>query len=174
MKMNIDTCGELGYSEEEIIEKLKVDSNFNFDNIKLINGQKYLQSLDETAFDMPKIMIWNEKSIYDPPLFHKKMQNIWLMPEEDSKFDIEKWLYNQCHNENEITRVTDELLLYKKFDLLNLLRYLRYIKNLANENNIVWGVGRGSSCSSFCLYLMKIHRVNSLKYDLDYTEFLRG
>jgi DNA polymerase III alpha subunit len=41
------------------------------------------------------------------------------------------------------------------------------------DNNIVWGVGRGSSVSSYVLYLLGVHRVNSLYYDLDIHEFLR-
>jgi DNA polymerase III alpha subunit len=41
------------------------------------------------------------------------------------------------------------------------------------DNNIVWGVGRGSSIASFVLYLIGIHRINSLYYDLSINEFLK-
>ena len=39
------------------------------------------------------------------------------------------------------------------------------------EKNIIWGVGRGSSVSSYILYLIGVHRINSIKYELDYKEF---
>jgi DNA polymerase III alpha subunit len=39
--------------------------------------------------------------------------------------------------------------------------------------DIIWGVGRGSSVASYVLYIIGIHRINSIQYDLDYKEFLR-
>jgi DNA polymerase III alpha subunit len=41
------------------------------------------------------------------------------------------------------------------------------------ENKIVWGVGRGSSVASYVLYLIGVHRIDSIKYDLDIREFLK-
>ena len=41
------------------------------------------------------------------------------------------------------------------------------------DNNIVWGVGRGSSVASYVLYLIGVHKIDSLYYDLDVTDFLR-
>jgi len=50
---------------------------------------------------------------------------------------------------------------------------MKYLVDLMRENNIVWGVGRGSSVSSFVLFLIGIHRINSIYYDLDVEEFLK-
>jgi DNA polymerase III alpha subunit len=41
------------------------------------------------------------------------------------------------------------------------------------SNNIVWGVGRGSSVASYVLYLLGVHKVDSIKYGLDIREFLK-
>ena len=41
------------------------------------------------------------------------------------------------------------------------------------EKNSSWGVGRGSSVSSYCLYLIGIHMVDSIKYNLDIQEFFK-
>jgi DNA polymerase III alpha subunit len=41
------------------------------------------------------------------------------------------------------------------------------------ENQLIWGVGRGSSVASFVLYKLKVHRINSMYYELDPAEFLR-
>ena len=95
------------------------------------------------------------------------------MPEEYQTFDIAKWLLDQCTHEEEIQRVGKELLMYQKRDLFMLLQYMKYLVDLMRENNIVWGVGRGSSVSSFVLFLIGIHRINSLYYDLDIEEFLK-
>ena len=45
--------------------------------------------------------------------------------------------------------------------------------SVIKDNNIVYGVGRGSSVSSYILYLIGVHRVNSLKFNLDIKEFLK-
>jgi DNA polymerase III alpha subunit len=50
---------------------------------------------------------------------------------------------------------------------------LKYIIDLMRKNNIVWGVGRGSSVSSYVLFLMGVHKVDSMKYNLDIKDFLK-
>ena len=55
----------------------------------------------------------------------------------------------------------------------NLLRYMIYLVDFMRENDIVWGVGRGSSVASYVLYLIGVHKIDSLYYDLDIAEFLR-
>jgi hypothetical protein len=72
-----------------------------------------------------------------------------------------------------LQRVGKELLLYQERDLFPLLKQLKYIVDIWRENNIVWGVGRGSSVASYVLYLIEVHRINSIYYDLDIEEFLR-
>ena len=41
------------------------------------------------------------------------------------------------------------------------------------DNGVIWGVGRGSSVASYVLYLIGIHKVDSMYYDLPINEFLR-
>ena len=57
--------------------------------------------------------------------------------------------------------------------MLNLLRYMVYLVDHMRENNIVWGVGRGSSTASYVLFLIGIHKINSIQFGLDWREFLR-
>jgi DNA polymerase III alpha subunit len=54
-----------------------------------------------------------------------------------------------------------------------LLRYLKYLVDTLTSNNMIWGVGRGSSVASYVLYLLGVHRIDSMFYDLDVREFLR-
>ena len=54
-----------------------------------------------------------------------------------------------------------------------LLKYLKYLVDTMRNNNIVWGVGRGSSVASFVLFLIGVHKINSLYYDLPIEEFLK-
>jgi len=63
--------------------------------------------------------------------------------------------------------------MYQERDLFNLLRYLKYLVDVMSDNQVIWGVGRGSSVASYVLYKLGVHRIDSLHYDLDPAEFLR-
>ena len=105
--------------------------------------------------------------------FDNQMQSNWLMPEQYKTMDIAQYVLNQCQGEAELQRAGKELLLFQERDMFVLLRYLKYLVDTMRENNIVWGVGRGSSVASFVLFLLGIHRINSLYYDLSIDEFLK-
>ena len=78
-----------------------------------------------------------------------------------------------CATDAELQRTGEELLLYQEHDLFDLLRYMKYLVDVMRENHVIWGVGRGSSVASYVLYLLGVHRINSMYYDLDPREFLR-
>jgi DNA polymerase III alpha subunit len=63
--------------------------------------------------------------------------------------------------------------LFQARNLLTLLQYLKYLVDTLRTNKIVWGVGRGSSVSSYVLYKIGVHKIDSLYYDLDPAEFLK-
>jgi hypothetical protein len=95
------------------------------------------------------------------------------MPEEYQQLDIAEHIVSLCQTDAELQRVGHELLLYQERGLFDLLRYLKYLVDLMTENRLIWGVGRGSSVASYVLYLLGVHRIDSLYYDLDPEEFLR-
>jgi len=108
-----------------------------------------------------------------PEKFHAQNQNNWHMPEEYKNFDIAKWCLNQCENEEQIQRAGKELVMYQERGLMGLLLFLRYFVKTMRKHNIVWGVGRGSSVASYVLYLIGVHKIDSIFYDLDVEDFLR-
>lgn len=105
--------------------------------------------------------------------FDRDNQNNWLIPAEYKNFDIKKFCLSKCIDPKEIDRVKEEFEEFKKRDMLPLLQVLKYIVDTLNSNQIVMGVGRGSSVSSYILYLLGVHKINSLRYNLDWREFLR-
>lgn len=102
-----------------------------------------------------------------------RCQSHWFMPQEYRDLDIAAHVVALCKTEAELQRVGQELLMYQERDLFNLLRYLKYLVDTLRQNRCIWGVGRGSSVASHVLYLLGVHRVDSLYYDLDPSEFLR-
>ena len=87
--------------------------------------------------------------------------------------NLVEMLYGMCKTEEQTDRVSTELNLYIQHGMMDLLFYLKYLVDTMRENNIVWGVGRGSSVASYVLYLIGIHKIDSIKYDLDIKEFLK-
>lgn len=104
--------------------------------------------------------------------FDKNLQENWFMPQEYKIMDIEGFLVNSCPKEN-YQRIIDELVEFRKRNMLDLLRWLKYFVDTCRKNNIIWGVGRGSSVASYVLYLIGVHKIDSIKYNLDWQEFLR-
>ena len=104
---------------------------------------------------------------------HRSLQTPLPDSSHSDSFDIAKFVLDKCKNEEELQRAGEELLLYQERDMFMLLCYLKYFVDTMRKNKIVWGVGRGSSVSSFVLYLIGVHRINSLYYDLSIDEFLK-
>ena len=100
-------------------------------------------------------------------------QRNWLMPEEYKQMDIAQHVIDLCKTTPEIQRAGEELLMFQQRNLFNLLKYLKYLVDIMRDNNVIWGVGRGSSVASYVLYLLGVHRIDSMYYDLDPGEFLR-
>lgn len=112
----------------------------------------------------------------DQKTFDGVCQSEWFMPEEYKRIS-DRELYHvfiaKCVNDEQRLRVVEEYNEYQQRGMLNLLRYMIYLVDFMRENNIVWGVGRGSSVASYILYLIGVHKIDSLKYNLDCREFLR-
>jgi len=102
-----------------------------------------------------------------------KDANNWWMPEEYQTLDIEQYLLNLITTPQQRERVYAELEEFKNREMLPMLQFLVYMVTELKHNNILWGVGRGSSVSSYILYLIGVHKIDSIKYNLDYKEFLR-
>jgi len=139
------------------------------------------QAYTETKIELSDILVVDDLpkliEYIDPRLtidsFDELNQNLWHMPEEYLSMDIAKWVLDQCKDEIELQRAGEELLLFQDRGMFTLLKYLKYLVDTMRTHNIVWGVGRGSSVASFILFLIGIHRINSLYYDLSIDEFLK-
>ncbi len=97
----------------------------------------------------------------------------WYIPQKYKDLDIEEFLVNQCPKDN-YNRLITELELYRKHDMLDVLRTMKYIVDTLRENNIIWGVGRGSSVASYVLFLIGVHKIDSVKYNIPIEEFFKG
>jgi len=105
--------------------------------------------------------------------FDRQAQSNWYIPQEYQNMDIAQLILDRCNTNDELQRAGEELIMFQERNLFGLLCYLKYLVDTMRKHNIVWGVGRGSSVASFVLYLLEVHRINSLHYDLPISEFLK-
>lgn len=104
---------------------------------------------------------------------------VWQIPEPFNSIDPVEYIITQIENTpnldnrvGRLQRVYEEIVMYEDMHLMEMLSVLIYVINTLQTNNIVWGVGRGSSVSSYVLYLIGVHDVDSYAYDLQVEDFL--
>jgi DNA polymerase III alpha subunit len=100
-------------------------------------------------------------------------QRQWCMPDAYQILDVRARLLAQCQRQEAIDRVVMELDQFEARGFLPILRLMCFLVDRWRAAGVVWGVGRGSSVASYCLFLIGIHRIDSLHYKLDIAEFLR-
>lgn len=135
------------------------------------------------------IKMFNKLCRHDQQISVKTIQNPlmfnWVIPEQYSSMNVYDRLMAllvvYCEQLESIDgdtaaslveRVDIEYNLYVKHDKIDVLKTMFYIVDTLTQNQIVWGVGRGSSVSSFLLYLIGVHDVDSFAYGLEITDFL--
>jgi DNA polymerase III alpha subunit len=139
--------------------------------------------------DTPEIKKYNTLGKPEHPLTIKQsmdeLSHEWNIPDLYKTLDVTEYLAESLENEFEnnllskeeqterLKRTCTELTMWEGRKMTDLLRTLIHMVDEFKKNNIVWGTGRGSSCSSYLLYLIGIHDVDSVSYNLDIGEFFR-
>lgn len=147
----------------------------NIGHLNVINDE------DISLYNQYKnLLLKHDVILLDPPdetlsidEFYSKASDEWLFPLEYQQIDVYKWLVDKCKTQTEIDRVNEEYALYKERNLIMLLRLFIFLVDYMRKNKFIWGVGRGSSVSSYILYLIGVHRVDSLKYQFDIKDYLK-
>ena len=170
-KTKTNEHGDVIFSEEDALELLYTDPDFDISKLFFEDTEKYSTALKELGLDLPSIKTApNREPLVE---FDNKNINNWHMPEKYYQINVLQWLLERCQNDEERLRVQMEYDLFEKKRFIRVLQFLIYFVDTLRANNIVWGVGRGSSVASFCLFLIGVHKINPLLYNLDITEFLR-
>ena len=114
---------------------------------------------------------------------NRPLNTEWNLPEQYKNLNVHQYIMDKMEhdlrgrNEDDmlkrISRVVLEYDRFEKHNLIDVLRTIIYIINTLDSNSIPWGIGRGSSVSSYVLYLIGAHDVDSVYYNLDITDFLK-
>jgi len=179
--MTVDEYGQVSFETSEIIQKIYsqewqtvVGSVNSIDEINKWNSHcnhfeldpvQPLQQLDQ-----------------DPIGYHQQLSLLWNMPSEYLEFDPIEFFSTELEKRSISTpEYVDYLLgeikawenVMPQQNSLLLWKFLNYLITTCKQQDIVTGVGRGSSVSSLILYLLGVHAVDPVKYKLNYEEFLR-
>jgi DNA polymerase III alpha subunit len=158
----LDNKGNMFLEEDDIIE------------LMLLNKQAKILPKNSASFSLFEVTCKNY-GIDSPFKLDTPVEGItWNMPENYRNIDVSEFIKNKhALNVQQWARVNLELAEFEKRNLTDLLRFLIYMVDILRSNNIVYGVGRGSSVASYVLFLIGIHRIDSYKFNLDIKEFLK-
>ena len=171
--MKTDHCGRIIFDEEDLVDMVMRGQPLADLNGLIVQPMIDLESAAVMLDDIPKFIEYDKLAQETQEQFDHRCRNTWFMPDKYKELDIAELVISQCTTPEQLQRCGEELLLYQERGLFNLLRYLVYVVDIMRDNHVIWGVGRGSSVSSYVLYLLGVHRIDSMYYDLDVSEFLR-
>jgi DNA polymerase III alpha subunit len=158
----LDNKGNMFLEEDDIIE------------LMLLNKQAKILPKNSKSFSLFEVTCKNY-GIESPFKLDTVTDGItWNMPADYQQLDIVDFIKSKHSlTSSQWARVNSELAEFEKRELTDLLRFLVYMVDTLRSNNIVYGVGRGSSIASYVLFLIGIHRIDSYKFNLDIKEFLK-
>ena len=171
--MKTDHCGRIIFDEVDLIDMVMRGQPLADLNGLIVQPMIDLESAAVMLDDIPKFIEYDKLAQETQEQFDHRCRNTWFMPDKYKELDIAELVISRCTTPEQLQRCGEELLLYQERGLFNLLRYLVYVVDIMRDNHVIWGVGRGSSVSSYVLYLLGVHRIDSMYYDLDVSEFLR-
>ena len=176
--MTVDEYGQVYLSQQDVLNNLYADPSYDigttfvYEDEEIKKHSQYCKHFDIAKLTTPSM------PDMDPIKYHKLLSSDWQMPDEYKNLDV----HYICRNKLETLGLVDaryeailedELHEFAKRDMMHILRFMCYMVKVVNENDIVTGVGRGSSVSSLVLYLIGVHHIDPIKYNLSYKEFLR-
>jgi len=179
MLIKTDSNGVPTFSNQNLIDMIYTGS-IDKCHIVLCDKNDELEQFNKWAkeFGNPELQFYVPLDV-DQKTFDNVCQSEWFMPDKYKDLNVNQYVLGKLITDGykaqgpEYTRAFEELEQFKQRGMTNLLRYMCYLVDFMRENNIVWGVGRGSSVASYVLYLIGVHRIDSIQYGLDWREFLR-
>lgn len=160
---------------------VKYDAVFKlFRNDERIDGIKVFEHEDVRLYNMRRseniLQIGHMDGVTEVPPVSAYDFNI---PGKYLTLDVEEHLAGKLVEkfpelpEEYMDRLVLELNMMRDREMEGLLRVLVYLFDTFESNNVVYGIGRGSACASLVLFLIGIHMVDPIKYDIPIGEFLR-
>lgn len=170
--MYCDPFGQVYFTQSELCDLLYTNPDLDLSQFQLEDADQYNTSIRKLNVDFKTIGKYQPLDIDITEFDHARQQR-WFMPKEYQTLDIGAELLSRCSNETQKDRVRLELAFFEENNLLDLVRYIKYLVDTMNQHNVVWGVGRGSSTASYVLYLLGLHMIDPIEYNIPLEEFFK-
>jgi DNA polymerase III alpha subunit len=174
--MRLTKLKETILTEEDVVAAIYSGKDLHFEDLVFDNVdvvKQFNNAVAENADHIAQVKEYFEDPAIEQSVFDHANQSNWAMPDSYKDFKMVEFLLDKTQNEEEYQRVVTELELFIQHGMFDLLVYLKYLVDTLRANNVLWGVGRGSSVASYCLYLIGVHKIDSIKYKLNIKEFLK-
>lgn len=104
----------------------------------------------------------------------------WDIPQKYKSINLQDYIFEKLNarinpaDENYsryANRMTEELKCISDKQVDDLFKCLIYVTEMLLKSDTVLGVGRGSSCASLFLFILGLHKVDPVKYQIPLSEF---
>lgn len=160
----------------------KYASHVDLEKVQLTELTPDIRKYNSMSSPNQRLKVWDpDKKIDLPPVR-------WLLDSSIKKLSDAELFEHICymykskvahkHNDPGYLQASTSRLLYEwklfiQNGLIYLLRALLSAINTMTHNNVCWGPGRGSSTSSYILFIIGLHDVDCVEYDVDVHDFIK-
>lgn len=113
-----------------------------------------------------------------------EMKYEWNLPQSYLELDLEEFFAQKLNTHCDgmsaeyidecFDRVGFELEYFKNCGAETFIRCVIYVIDEFTKRGVFWGIGRGSSCASFCFFLIGLHKVNPILYEIPSSDFFKA
>lgn len=166
------------YSVDELLDVLLTDGDDSLYDLMLNDKleSKCIRMYGEEGDENSRCVMTQEDVDHhvSSKTFYDIQVNTWLSDLQDIiELDLLVYLLSMCKTDVQKQRVKDEYKLYVLHHKVMVIRVGIMLVNHFKKNKILWGVGRGSCVSSYILYLIGLHKIDSIEYELDINEMFK-
>lgn len=172
------------------------DRSLRFDGVSIVTPEKAAELLSRGVLpselriqgDSEEIQLFNQQvaeaerllTDADEPI---RLDMSWRLPESYKSIDIgedvraalakniQRLGYSEELQVQAHERIELELAEIKRRGMIEFMATIMYVLAVFREKGVVWGVGRGSSCASYVLFILGLHSVDALKHQIPLEEF---
>lgn len=179
-----------------ILENELSDRTLRFDGVSIVDIEGAVEaiirgvhpSMLRVKTESEEINLFNSEVIQNDMILVQSeepinLSMVWLLPENYKNINLEQYIidlfagkiqslkYSEIQENEAIERISSELHEIEVRGMSEFTKTIIYVLDTFREKDIVWGVGRGSSCASYVLFLLGLHSVDSIIYDVPMEEF---
>ncbi len=138
------------------------------------------------SYSGPEAELFNSKVVVQKEFNNGDLRPLsfqWQIPSFYQTIDVYSYVqvkldqftitFSEKQKSKYFDRVLYELEYFEESDSFDFLRCIIFVVETLSKSNIFWGVGRGSSCASLCLFLIGLHMVDPIKFDIPTEDFFK-